>query len=151
MTVRYHHEQTGWVMLFAFGPSIVALLALSGFLATQFPAPTVLVPLLIAVLMAVFIALFYSMTIEVTDAELNWYFGPRFWKHRLSLLEIDKATPIRAKWYWGYGIKYFGPKRWLYSVSGLDAVELTLKNGGWFRIGTDDVAGLMQALRDRGL
>jgi len=38
----------------------------------------------------------------------------------------------------------------LYSVSGLDAVELHLKNGDIRRIGTDDPKGLAAALNASG-
>ena len=45
----------------------------------------------------------------------------------------------------------FGPNRWLYNVSGLEAVEVTLEECGWVRIGTDDANGRIGALRGRGL
>ena len=153
MTMRYRHRQVGWVMLIGLGIGAAALLALSAFLATRLPASAPFVPIVllsVGALQAVLMVLFSSLTAEVTDRDLTWYFGPRFWKNRLALSDIEKATAIEGKWYWGYGIKYFGPNRWLYNVSGLEAVEVSLKSGGWVRIGTDDPAGLVQALRERG-
>ena len=151
MNMPYHHQQTGWVMLIGFGLTFLALLIVSVFLATHVSALSALVTLFSAALIAVLLAMFSSMTVEITDDKLSWYFGPRFWKNTISLAEIEDATPIRTKWYWGYGIKFFGPDRWLYNVSGLEAVEIKLKSGGWIRIGTNDVGGLLRPLRARSL
>ena len=40
-----------------------------------------------------------------------------------------------------------GPWGWMYNVSGLDAVEIELKGGGRFRIGTDEPDELVRAIR----
>lgn len=31
--------------------------------------------------------IFHSLTVEVSDTELRWHFGPGFWTHRLALDE----------------------------------------------------------------
>jgi hypothetical protein len=147
MDMSYHHKQTGWVVLIGFGLTFLSLLILSIFLATHVSALSALMPLFSAAAIAVLIAMFSSMTVEITDDTLSWFFGPRFWKKTISLAQIEDATPIQTKWYWGYGVKFFGPDRWLYNVSGLEAVEIKLKMGGWVRIGTDDATGLLQALK----
>jgi hypothetical protein len=36
---------------------------------------------------------------------------------------------------------------WIYTVSGFDAVEITLKNGAIFRIGTDEPKALEQSIQ----
>ncbi len=42
-------------------------------------------------------------------------------------------------WYYGWGIRgWLWPKMWIYNVSGFDAVEIKLKNGKMYRIGTDE-------------
>ena len=151
MNIPYHHKQTGWVMLIGFGLTFLTLLILSIFLATHVSALSALITFFSAAAIVVLLALFSSMTVEINDDKLSWYFGPRFWKKTVSLAEIEDATPIQTKWYWGYGIKFFGPDRWLYNVSGLEAVEIKLKSGGWIRIGTDDATGLVKSLRARSL
>jgi len=148
MNASYRHRQTGWILLIMFTATLLLIGALSVSLGATSTSPDFL---LAFALLAIVAALFSSMTVELQGDEVNWYFGPRFWTKRLGVAEIERATPIKTKWYWGYGIKFFGPGRWLYNVSGTDAVELTLKRGGWVRLGTDDVAGLMQGLRARGL
>jgi hypothetical protein len=143
MSVHYHHTQTGWVMIVAALAALAPILFLSAIsgawngllLATGIVAATAW--------------LFSSLTVDVADTEITWRFGPGLWTHRLARDEIEAVRPIKTKWYWGYGIKFFGPNQWLYNVSGLDAVEITLRNGGLRRIGTDDPENLVNALMGR--
>ncbi len=39
-----------------------------------------------------------------------------------------------------------GPWGWMFNVSGLDAVDIELKDGGRFRIGTDEPEELVRAI-----
>ena len=103
-----------------------------------------LAAVLILVLAVAF--LFSSLTVEVSENELCWHFGPGFWTYRLPLSEIQTVAPVRNNWWYGFGIR-IGPHFRLYNVSGLDAVELQLKSSDVRRIGTDDPQGLAQALK----
>lgn len=89
--------------------------------------------------------LFSSLTVTVHDEELRFYFGPGFWERRIPLSEIRQVRVVRnAAWY-GWGIRYT-PHGWLYNVSGLRAVELTVRDEGTLRIGTDEPERLKRAL-----
>jgi hypothetical protein len=88
---------------------------------------------------------FSSLTVEVFPEELTWYFGPGFWRKSIQRREIASATPVRNKWWWGWGI-HLTPRGWLYNVSGLEAVEIALRNGKTIRIGSDEATALAQAL-----
>jgi hypothetical protein len=66
--------------------------------------------------------------------------------YRLSLSEIESVSPVRNRWWNGWGIRT-APGFRLYNVSGFDAVELRLKSGEVQRIGTDDPQGLAAALK----
>jgi hypothetical protein len=90
--------------------------------------------------------LFSSLTVIVDDTEVRWYFGPGAWSYRTALSDIESARAVRNSWFNGFGIRV-GPNFRLYNVSGLDAVELKLKNGEIRRIGTDDPVGLAAALQ----
>jgi hypothetical protein len=90
--------------------------------------------------------LFSSLTVEVSDNELRWRFGPGLWTHRLPLGDIEKVAVVRNYWWNGFGIRMASGFR-LYNVSGLDAVELHLKSNAIRRIGTDDPQGLANALQ----
>ena len=150
MNMPYLHRQVGTVMLSMIASTWFALSALS---AVAAPNLEVILPIILlsAGILGVLAVLFSSLTIQVHDNRLSWYFGLGFWRKAIPLTDIERVTAIKSKWYWGYGIKYFGSGRWLYNVSGTDAVELQLRSHGWVRLGTDDVAGLVQALRSRGL
>lgn len=93
---------------------------------------------------------FSSLTVEVGERELHWYFGPGFWSYRLPLGDIQTAAVVRNRWWYGWGIRRGWGFR-LYNVSGLDAVELRLKSGDIRRIGTDDPLGLAAALKPAAL
>jgi len=102
----------------------------------------------LGVLMLALAVLFSSLTVEVEEGELRWYFGPGFWTYRLSLDAIKEVAVVRNNWWNGWGIR-MAPGFRLYNVSGLDAVELRLGPDDIRRIGTDDPQGLAAALRSR--
>lgn len=106
-------------------------------------APFMLVALL---LVAVILYLFSSLTVEVSDREIAWAFGPNFWRNRIALSDITKVETTYLPWYYGSGIKW-SPLGWMYLVSmGGDAVKIELKDGSAIRIGTNDPQGLSAAL-----
>jgi hypothetical protein len=105
------------------------------------------VPAIAALIVLVAVAiLFSSLTVEVSDKELSWRFGPGFWTYRLPLGDIETVSVVRNHWWNGFGIRIASGFR-LYNVSGLDAVELHLKSNDVRRIGTDDPQGLANALK----
>ena len=89
--------------------------------------------------------LFSSLTIEVTESELVWFFGPGFLKKRIARSEIASAAPARNRWWWGWGV-HLTPRGWLYNVQGLEAVEIVKTDGKSFRLGTDEPLALASAL-----
>ena len=106
------------------------------------PLPVILMLIILLPIAAVF----HSLTVEVDDTELRWYFGPGLWTYRLARDEIRQVAVVRNRWLNGFGIR-MRPGFRLYNVSGLDAVELQLKSGDIRRIGTDDPEGLAAALQ----
>ena len=89
--------------------------------------------------------LFGSLTVEVDGDELRHFFGPGFWKKTYQLQEIESVKQVRNSWIFGWGIR-LTPHGWLYNVSGLDAIQVQLRSGRKFRIGTDDPSDLVEAL-----
>ena len=136
----YRHTQPGTLIL-------IACLLAGGFGAAlawrggQWPASIALIVMMIATAI-----LFSSLTVEVGDGELRWYFGPGLWTYRLPLDEIKDVAVVRNQWWNGFGIRMARGFR-LYNVSGLDAVELRLGPDDVRRIGTDDPNGLSDALK----
>jgi len=102
--------------------------------------------LILAPIIAIALAIiFHSLTVEISDRELRWHFGPGLWSYSLALDEIGSVAIVRNHWWNGFGIR-MAPGFRLYNVSGLDAVELRLKSGEIRRIGTDDPQRLAAAI-----
>ena len=97
------------------------------------------------VILAITAGLFRSMTIEITDTELIWYFGSGFPLKRVPLSEVVSVEVIRTTFLNGWGIHYT-PGGWLYNVSGRGAVAITLRNGKRFCLGTDEPEELARQL-----
>jgi hypothetical protein len=49
--------------------------------------------------------MFSSLTVEISDNELRWYFGPGLWTYRLPLGAIQQAAVVRNHWWNGFGIR----------------------------------------------
>ena len=141
MSNHYEHTQPGTLMIVTLAVSalVCAAFAYSDTSASRW------IPGAVALGMIVLAWLFSSLTVVVNDKEVQWYFGPGAWNYRMALSDIESAQPVRNSWINGWGIRV-GPSFRLYNVSGLDAVELNLKNGDIRRIGTDDPAGLAKGL-----
>jgi hypothetical protein len=140
MTYRHTQPGTSVLLICLVCGGIGAALA---WRAGQWPASVVLIVIMLAAGM-----LFSSLTVEVNDSELSWYFGPGVWTYRLPLASIQNVAVVRNHWWNGFGVR-MAPGFRLYNVSGLDAVELRIGADDVRRIGTDDPQGLALALRDR--
>jgi hypothetical protein len=88
---------------------------------------------------------FSSLTVEVDDFELRWWFAPKLYQHRIQRADIVSARPVSSRAWRGWGIRMI-KGGWGYTVSGLSAVEVHLKNGRRVLIGTDRPEELARAL-----
>jgi hypothetical protein len=59
--------------------------------------------------------------------------------------EIESAVQVRNSWWHGWGIRKVS-RGWMYNNAGRDAIELSLRSGKVFRIGTDQPAELLAAV-----
>ena len=95
-------------------------------------------PLISGAIVDFIVAYFFrSMTIEISDTELTWYFGSGFPMKRVALSDVVSAEAVQTGFWNGWGIHYT-PRGWLYNVSGFGAVCVTLKNGKRFCLGSDE-------------
>ncbi|HTV28267.1 MAG TPA: hypothetical protein VMF32_10845 [Xanthobacteraceae bacterium] len=142
MVIRYQHTQLGTLLLVTLVSGAIFFAAM----AYTLPSPGRLGLLAGAALLVVVAWLFSSLTVSVSESELQWRFGPGLFRYHMALTDIARVSVVRNSPFSGYGIR-MRPGFRLYNVSGLDAVELRLKNGDIRRIGTDDAQGLAAALR----
>lgn len=95
--------------------------------------------------------LFGTLTTVVDGVSVVVQFGPiRLIRERFALADITSARAVRNSLLHGVGMRYIHHGR-LWNVWGLDAVELQLRNGTRFRIGTDEPQALLQALQRAGV
>ncbi len=139
MKLFYKHTQTGYTALIF----LAAAFFLIAFCSVYYEENAVIL-LISLILLAVF-ALFFSLTITVDEKYLNISFGIGLIKKRFLLEEIQSFQTVRNAWYYGWGIR-LTPHGWLYNVSGLTAIQIILKSGKKYRIGTDNPNDLEEAL-----
>ena len=135
----YKHTQIGYLMIFIIGTGLYLLLNffyLHGF--------NILFIAVFAVL-AVCLALFAALTVNVDSRDVALRFGIGLIRKKFPVNGIETAGVVRNPWYYGWGIRRT-PDGWLYNVSGLIAVELRMKSGEKYRIGTDDPIRLLNAI-----
>lgn len=135
----YRHTQVGYVTLGAVVAGALGIAALAA--RHRQPALWGAVALLILVGW-----LFSSLTIEVADGELRSHFGPGFWRKRVALADVAGAELASSQWWEGWGIRVT-PRGMLYNVAGTAAVEIRLRSGTRFRLGTDEPETLLGAIR----
>jgi len=140
---RYEHTETGWVIIIILG-AFTAASALTAAFAPSCEPRYVLygVPLLL------FAALlnFYKLTVTVDETAVRLCLGAGLVRASVPLADILSAEAVKGRWYHGWGVRFLGDG-WLYNVNSLDALELKLNNGRRCRIGTDDQAALLAAVR----
>lgn len=81
---------------------------------------------------------FSSLQTIVDEKFVRIKFSWGIFSKKFLLGDIASIKTVKNRWYYGWGIRiWFWPKMWIYNVSGFDAVELTMKSGKIYRIGTD--------------
>lgn len=139
MSVNYSHDQFGTLVVSLLVPFAVFAAVIS---ASVGPGSAVLGVWIVSLALLV---LFYRLRVEVTREHLRFRFGIGLIGRTFKVTDIVAATPVRNKWYYGWGIR-LTPHGWLYNVSGFDAVEVQLRSGKKYRIGTDEPQALSRAL-----
>ena len=145
--MEYHHKQIG-VTVIVLVICVILLLLITPLLnfgnIHQIP-PIGLASILIILVLT--LVLFYSLTVEIKEKILVCYFGIGLIRKKIPLADIQQVQMVQNPMYAGWGIRWMPGKYWLLNVSGLRAVELTLKNGKRFRIGTDEPEKLVDAIK----
>jgi hypothetical protein len=136
---RYQHTQPGTTIIRAMAIMMVIFAVASTKLHQLIPA---------VIFIAFMTWMFRSMTVEISDTELVWYFGSGWPRKSVRLDDVVSAEAIRTTAWNGWGIHYTG-RGWLYNVSGYGAVAITLKNGKRFCLGTDEPEELARELMNR--
>ena len=148
--MKYKHTQIGYLML-AVTLAMLVLFTQANILAraetpsadsgTNF-AVTATMVLILFILVS-----FCSLQVIVDEKYLRIKFGYGIYQKKFLLSDIISAKTVKNKWYYGWGIRgWLWSKMIIYNVSGFDAVEIKMKNGNTYRIGTDEPSKLEQVL-----
>jgi hypothetical protein len=138
----YSHRQFGTVIAGSIAAAVAACLTLVCIVPGAGDDLVILPMVAILVIAGI---LFSSLTVEVTDRVLSWRFGPGWIRKQVNLSEVERIEVIRIHWLWGWGI-HLTPKGWLYNVSGMKAVQIRLRSGKSFLLGTDEPERLQAAI-----
>jgi hypothetical protein len=147
--IEYEHTQIGWlIVVLTLVIELILLMVMvtvSRSISFQTPVPYVFLLLLLL------IAMFGTLKVQVTAQNLQIAFGIGLIRKSFAISEIREVQKVRNKWWYGWGIRagLFRGFNWLFNVSGLDAVQIRMSNGHIYRIGTDDVDRLYDALSKR--
>jgi len=85
------------------------------------------------------------LTVVVDARAVTASFGWGWPSRTIDRAEIESAAQVRNSWWHGWGIRKVS-RGWMYNNAGRDAVELSLRSGRVFRIGTDQPVELLAAI-----
>ena len=137
----YKHTQIGYLLIVALGAGVVMIGNLA--FVTKFnPGVLLLLAFMILCLVA-----FATLTVEVTDQVITLRFGMGLIRKSFLLQDVQAYRAVKNPWYYAWGIHVI-PGGWIFNVSGWESIELQMQNGKKYRIGTDDVNGLANAIKE---
>ena len=138
---QYRHTQIGYLLIILYS----ALVVFIGYLTVLMDFnPFALAALIV---MLIVLRLFSSLTVAVDEQMIKIQFGFGVIRKAFLLRDIESFCEVKNPWYYGWGIR-FTPRGWLFNVSGFSAIELQMKNGKRYRIGTDEPDDLASALSE---
>ena len=97
------------------------------------------------IIFGVCLVLFVTLTVVIEENVLRIRFGPGVIRKTFPLKDIESCRVVKNPWYYGWGI-HMTPHGWLFNVSGSYAVEIKMKTGRKYRIGTDVPNDLEKAI-----
>ena len=148
----YKHTQIGYLMLVITAGTTALFVWLQLTARAEAPsvdsgtnfAVTAIMALVLLVLMS-----FLTLTVAIDEQYLSIRFGWGIYRKKFLLSEIAALQSVKNKWYYGWGIRmWLRPKMTIFNVSGFDAVELTMKDGTIYRIGTDEPETLRAKIQE---
>lgn len=148
---KYKHIQIGYLMLIVTLP-VLSLFAWAYVTAQAEPVSadsgTNFAVTAVMVLILLVLTSFITLTISIDEKYIRLKFGYGIFRKKFPLNEIASARSVKNHWYYGWGIRFWlQPKMWIYNVSGFDAVEVIMKNGKIYRLGTDASSELEAAIK----
>ena len=136
---QYKHTQIGYLLLTAYGAVILIIISLFIFTDFKLQAMIGLFIMLIA------LGIFAAMTVKVSDQKMKIQFGLGAIRKEFLIRDIETFREVKHPWHYGWGIRYT-PRGWIFRVSGNSGIDLQMKSGKLYRIGTDEPQVLAKVL-----
>jgi hypothetical protein len=139
--VLYEHRQVGWITVIAlFAIAVLICVAAAISAPSERTLSYSLVPIVLVVA-----ALFSTLTVRVTDKRMMWYFGVTGIGRSVALTEIASIRAIKTSILEGWGI-HLTWHGWVWNVSGFNAVQIILRSGTRFAVGTPNPQAVIDVL-----
>lgn len=148
--MKYKHTQIGYLIIVV--TLVVFALFAQAYITARAEPPsydsgTNFAVTSVMVLVLFILVSFWSLQVTIDEKYLRIKFGYGIYHKKFLLGDIASATTVKNRWYYGWGIRgWLWPKMCIYNVSGFEAVEIKMKNGKTYRIGTDEPTKLEQAI-----
>jgi hypothetical protein len=85
------------------------------------------------------------LTVVVDARAVMASFGWGWPSRTIDRAEIESAVRVRNSWWHGWGIRKVS-RGWMYNNAGRDSIQLSLRSGKVFRVGTDQPVELLAAI-----
>lgn len=149
MGTKYRHTQYGTFMFIVFLITgiLIAVVALR-ILAEDRVLSAIL---MLGVYLLGFV-MFYSLTVEISEEKLKFWFGIGVVRKTIALSEIQSTKEVKNPWYYFWGVKSI-PGGWFFAIAPGTAVEIEFRDGKIIQLGTNQPKILNQAIdtaRQRG-
>jgi len=137
----YKHTQIGHLLIFVFFALVLYFRIIFRY------ADLNSIAIVIMIFIFILIASFITLNVMIDKNYLRIKFGYGIFRKRFILKEIISIRIVKNHWYYGWGIRvWLWPRMLIFNVSGFDAVEIKMKNGKTYRIGTDEPKNLEYAI-----
>jgi len=142
MKAKYRHTQYGTFMFLVFLLTgiLIAVLALRILAENRVSSAILMLGVYLFGLL-----MFYSLTVEVSEEQLKFWFGIGIIQKTIALSEIQSTKEVKNPWYYFWGVKSI-PGGWFYAIAPGTAVEIELRDGRIIQLGTNQPEKLNQAI-----
>ena len=144
----YNHVQVSYIFFIWFILLVpFLLLFFEGLSVVNFPNKSqLLISSLVLLVAAIPLFSISSLRIQIFEGILRWRFGLGLLKKERLIANIESASPVRNKWWYGWSVRIL-PHCILYNAWGLDAVEIVFTDGSRLRLGTDEPETLCRTIQ----
>lgn len=91
--------------------------------------------------------LFLTLTVAVDAENITVWFGPGFFKKELPAIDVESCRTVKHR-FWPWGFWGWPGKGWFFSVAGTHSVEIKMRNGVRYVIGTNRPEDLEKAVHE---